>query len=284
MSLTPRFDAVTTIAGWVLGLILLMESPCPLRAAAVAILDSTILGTPRVQIFSPPTPPPISLNRTFSDSNGSYHAEMEDGPNQIVLKGLMQAGVPSQASAELINILDDQLTFQGLAGPTVITFHLLADGTGLLPTTIINNQIFIGSAQLILSSAFGGAPPAGVTDNPGINVNLSTACGTPFPLCLQESANTRFPLDFDFTATRLVSNGTSLDFALEMQLFGLQGAELDFLNTASLVFNLPTGASVTSTGGLSEGGAVASPEPVSVLIVGFPMLLLGFGIRRRTSW
>jgi hypothetical protein len=71
-----------------------------------------------------------------------------------------------------------------------------------------------------------------------------------------------------------VSNGTSLDFALEMQLFGLQGAELDFLNTASLVFNLPIGASVTSTGGLSEVGVVASPEPRSVLIVGFPMLLL----------
>lgn len=199
---------------------------------------------------------------------------MEDGTNQIALKGLMQAAVPSQAFAELINIIDDQLTFQNLSAPTPITFHLIADGTGLLPTTLIDDQTFVGVAQLILSNAFGGAPPIGITDNPGINVNISTQCGTPFPLCLQEPADTTFPLAFDFTQTRLVTNGTPLDFALEMQLFGAQGAQLDFLNTARLVFDLPPGASVTSIGGLSATGTLPTPEPTTATLMLLALALL----------
>jgi hypothetical protein len=257
--------------------VVLIGAASPAAADPVAILDSTILGAPRVQIFSPPTTPAISLDRTFSDSNGSYHAVMEDGTNQIALKGLMQAAVPSQAFAELINIIDDQLTFQNLSAPTLVTFHLIAVGTGLLPTTLIDDQTFVGVAQLILSNAFGGAPPTGITDNPGINVNISTQCGTPFPLCLQESADTTFPLAFDFTQTRLVTNNTPLDFALEMQLFGAQGAQLDFLNTARLVFDLPPGASVTSIGGFSSVGTLPTPEPPSIMILATAILLLGSG-------
>jgi hypothetical protein len=244
------------------GIVAAMGSASP--AGATASISTMFPDNPSVTITTPPAATPLTLDQTFSSPGGTGHAIIQDGPSQIILEGEVQAAPVNGAT--LFQEVQDQLHFTNLAGPTTITFHLLVDGTVLVPATGISDLAVFNDAFI----------------SPGVTMNITAnSCGgVPFPSCFQVPVNTPTAVFLDLAGTVTETNSVPQAIDLEMQLSAIDGSLLDFLDPR-LVIDLPPGVSVTSDGGLSAvGSAPGVPEPSSGLLLAAGLGLLAAALQR----
>jgi hypothetical protein len=234
-------------------------------------IRSEILDAPLVIVSSPP----FFLDRTFIDPTtgnaGSSEHAIIDLPN-MEMKGLTQAG--PRGSATLFDSISDTLHWQGLpTGGLPVTYRLIADGTGFIPSSIPG----IGPAQidevLGLRMAIG---PGGGTGNPNPDfafTNVPNAPGSVTP-------DMTFPIHEEASLTRTEVNGP-VSMLLSLRLASIEGSSFDFLNTVKLVIDLPPGSSVTSDGGFFQASAVPEPSSLVLIAAGASVALLAHLARRR---
>jgi len=209
---------------------------------------------------------PAHIDRIVNDQFGNFYHAVIDEPT-LEMKGLVDSAPSIRGGTAQLDdsILGDSLTFNGLAAAgQPITFRLVADGTGFIPSTIpgigpvLIDEFFRATLNM-------GGPPVG-TDNASVAVSYVNQ-GPGSPGIIPETPDTPFPIHFDLTATRMIFNGVPEAFNINMMLAAAEGAQFDFLNTARLVIDLPPRASVTSAGGFFQQAAAVIPEPPSALVV-----------------
>ena len=248
-----RRRATASYAMGLAGLVAALGWSAP--AQALPLVQSDITNANPVVVTDP-----LRIDRTENDQFGNFYHAVIDEPT-LEMKGLVNSAASIRSgTAQLDDFIFDSLTFQGLpASGAAIQFELIANGTGFIPSSIPG----VGPADIDENFRLNlnmGGPPVG-TDNAGVNVNFvnfGSSGVTP---------DTPFPIRFDLTATRMIFNGVEEPFNMNMTLAALEGAEFDFLNTARLVIDLPSGASVTSAGGFFQQAPTSVPEPSSALFI-----------------
>jgi hypothetical protein len=218
---------------------------------------------------------PVRIDRTVNDQFGNFYHAIVDEPT-LEMKGLVNSAPSIRSGTAQLDdlILGDSLTFQGLpVSGQAIRFELIANGTGFLPSTIPSIGPVLIDEFLRLNLNMGG-PPVG-TDNASVAVSYVNQ-GPGSPGIIPEAPDVAFPILWDLTATRMISNGVPEPFNMNMTLAAPEGAQFDFLNTARLVIDLPPGSSVMSAGGFFEEGPAAVPEPSSIVLLGCALAALMF--------
>jgi hypothetical protein len=245
---------------------LAQEGPCPPVCAGTGheiYAEVWWIGRPNGDIHR--ISAPFFLDRSFTDAGGFARGIVD------LAAGTLKAHVISQGEpgAAVTAHATDRFTVGGLAPgtPVFVNAVIIADGLGSIA---LNGNL----VDAILSLGFPGG--ANDFDRALLQAGNHVDAATPFAVDL--AANLGF----------VATVGTPFDFGYSLRIAagsGPGGAELDFLHTARLGFELPAGATITSVGGF--GSAVtAVPEPASLALVAAGLVALMVGrpsVRRARS-
>ena len=236
--------------------------PCPPTCAGTGhevYSEVQFVGVPGHDIYN--LGPNFFLDQSHADAQGSARGIVD------LSAGTLKAVASSNGSsgAGIITLGTDRFTLGGLAfgTPVNLTAHLVADGTGLIQEDGASMQAMI---QLGL---FGGA-------NTFQLLTFQSNNNAP----LNQLFNIALSSNFNFTAL----SGTPFLFTyfLRLQSGNGAGSQLDFLNTARLTFDTPSGATLSSEGGFAAA-AVTVPEPATLLLTATGIAAMAALRRRRTG-
>src|SRR6516165_8185601 len=127
ISIKPAARRVAGLAGLV---VILGWSSSPL---ALPIVQSDITNANPLTVQDP-----VRIDRIVNDQFGNFYHAVIDEPT-LEMKGLVDSAPSIRSGTAQLDdsILGDSLTFNGLAAAgQPITFGLVADGTGFIPSTI----------------------------------------------------------------------------------------------------------------------------------------------------
>jgi len=199
---------------------------------------------------------PYSIDLSYSDSQGAGRAAADPTSGVLKASSTASAGAPQFTAMATVS---DVFTLQGsYSGPVPVTAILSGSGTGLIPIA--------GESLTALVSFQGPALPISPFDKRVFQAGTNAPLDTSFPISLSASGS----------FTEAIGVPFQLDYSLRLDT--RDTTSLDFLSTANLGFNLPTGVTISSLGGFTP-----VPEPATFWLTAYGLVVMTAVSSRRRS-